>query len=90
VRDTVNLLREGVPAVALIHEPFRRLAHMAAAQVGMPDAPLLIYPRDLPGEETPEQLHDKACAVTAEAVSLLQQVSGRGTDTGASSAGDAA
>ena len=74
MRDTVNMLREGVPAVALVHEPFRRLAHMAAAQVGMPEAPLLIYPRDLVAEETPEQLEAKAREVAGEAARLLLQV----------------
>jgi hypothetical protein len=71
VRDTVNLLREGIPAVALVHEPFRRLARMAAGQVGMPDAPLLIYPRDLVAEETPEDLEAKACEVAAEAARMI-------------------
>jgi hypothetical protein len=71
VRDTVNVLREGVPAVALVHEPFRRLAHMAANQVGMADAPLLIYPRDLVSEETLQQLEDKAREVADEAMKLL-------------------
>ncbi len=74
MRDTVNLLREGVPAVALVHEPFRRLAHMAAAQVGMPEAPLLIYPRDLVSEETPEQLQEKAHSALDEAMRLLLRV----------------
>jgi hypothetical protein len=71
------MLREGVPAVALVHEPFRRLAHMAAGQVGMPDAPLLIYPRDLVAEETPEDLESKACEVAAEAARMIVAV-GRG------------
>ena len=68
------MLREGVPAVALVHEPFRRLAHMAAAQVGMPEAPLLIYPRDLVAEESGKELEAKAREVTQQAVSLLMQV----------------
>ena len=71
MRDTVNLIREGVPAVALVHEPFRALAHMAARQVGMADAPLLIYPRDLVSEETPEQLEDKAITVAHDAAAML-------------------
>ena len=71
MRDTVNVLREGVPAVALVHEPFRRLAHMAANQVGMPEAPLLIYPRDLVAEESGQQLEEKACEVAEMAVALL-------------------
>lgn len=74
MRDTVNVLREGVPAVALVHEPFRRLAHMAANQVGMANAPLLIYPRDLVDEETPEQLQSKAREVAEQAVQLLKAV----------------
>jgi hypothetical protein len=74
VRDTVNMLREGVPAVALVHEPFRRLAHMAAGQVGMANAPLLIYPRDLVSEETLEELEAKAREVADEAVQLLLAV----------------
>jgi hypothetical protein len=74
VRDTVNILREGVPAVALVHEPFRRLARMAAGQVGMPEAPLLIYPRDLVAEESPEQLDDKARDVAAEAAKMVLSV----------------
>jgi hypothetical protein len=77
VRDTVNMLREGVPAVALVHEPFRRLAHMAAGQVGMANAPLLIYPRDLVSEETPEDLEVKAGEVADEAVNMLLGVGSR-------------
>jgi hypothetical protein len=74
VRDTVNVIRAGVPAVALVHEPFRRLAQMAASQVGMANAPLLIYPRDLIGEETLEQLEQKASEVAEQAVPLLLAV----------------
>ncbi len=74
MRDTVNLLREGVPAVALVHEPFRRLAHMAAGQVGMPDAPLLIYPRDLVAEETPADLEAKAREVAEEGAKMVLAV----------------
>lgn len=40
----------------------------------MPEAPLLIYPRDLVSEETPEDLERKAAEVAAEAVKLLQAV----------------
>ena len=44
---------------------------MAAGQVGMPNAPLLIYPRDLVSEETPQDLELKAREVADEAVKLL-------------------
>ena len=74
MRDTVNMIREGVPAVALVHEPFRTLARMAGRQVGMPDAPVLIYPRDLVDEETAEALERKAREVAEEAAKLLLAV----------------
>ena len=74
MRDTVNVIREGVPAVALVHDPFAALARMAVRQVGMPDAPILIYPRDLVSEETPDQLEDKACEVAERAATMLLRV----------------
>jgi hypothetical protein len=74
VRDTVNVIREGVPAVGLVHEPFETLARLAVAQVGMPDAPLLIYPRDLIDQEPPDALERKARDVAAEAARLLLAV----------------
>ena len=74
MRDTVNVIREGVPAVGLVHDPFKALARMAVAQVGMPNAPILIYPRDLVGEETPAQLERKACEVAERAITMLLDV----------------
>ena len=74
MRDTVNVIREGVPAVGLVHDPFAALARMAVRQVGMPDAPLLIYPRDLVAEESPEQLADKAREVAERASGMLLKV----------------
>ena len=65
------MIREGVPAVALVHEPFATLAQLQAAQVGMPDAPLLIYERDLPGQEPPYVLEKKADAVAERAAGFL-------------------
>jgi len=71
VRDTVNVIREGIRAVALVHEPFATLAQLQAAQVGMPEAPLLIYERDLPGQEPPHVLEKKAEAVADRAAVFL-------------------
>ncbi len=71
MRDTVNLIREGVPAVGLIHEPFATLARLQVAQVGMPDAPVLIYARDLPDQEPPDVLERKAREVAERAGVLL-------------------
>lgn len=71
MRDTVNVIREGVPAIGLVHDPFAALARMAVRQVGMPDAPILIYPRDLVDEETPTRLEQKACEVAERAAAML-------------------
>jgi hypothetical protein len=71
VRDTVNVIREGVPAVGLVHEPFATLARLQVAQVGMPDAPVLIYARDLPDQEPPDVLERKAREVAGRAAVFL-------------------
>lgn len=71
MRDTVNMIREGVPAVALVHEPFAMLARLQVAQVGMPDAPLLIYARDLPDQEPADVLERKAAEVADRAAAFL-------------------
>jgi hypothetical protein len=71
VRDTVNVIREGVPAVGLVHEPFATIAKLQVAQVGMPDAPVLIYARDLPDQEPPDVLEKKAQEVADRAAVFL-------------------
>ncbi len=71
MRDTVNVIREGVPAVGLVHDPFKALARLAVAQVGMPNAPLLIYPRYLQDEESPQDLENKAREVAQRAADML-------------------
>jgi hypothetical protein len=76
VRDTVNVIREGIPAVALVHEPFAMLARLQVAQVGMPDAPVLIYPRDLPDQEPPAVLEHKAEDVAGRAAAFLLALRG--------------
>ena len=40
----------------------------------MPDAPLLIYPRDLVDEESPEQLEAKAREVAERAGAMILKV----------------
>jgi len=71
VRDTVNVVLEGVPAVGLVHQPFEELSRLQVAQVGMPDAPILIYARDLPDKESPEALERKAQEVTERFAGFL-------------------
>ena len=60
MRDTVNMVQQGVPTVGFIHEPFEKLARMQAKQLGMPNAPLLIYPQDLPSQDPADFVQTKA------------------------------
>ncbi len=71
MRDTVNMVQQGVPAVGLVHQPFEKLARMQAVQLGMKDAPLLIYSQDLPSKDAPELVQKKAEEVAERVISML-------------------
>lgn len=71
MRDTVNMVQQGIPAVGLIHKPFEKLAKMQAVQLGMPDAPLLIYSQDLPSKDPADFVQKKAEDVSEQVVELL-------------------
>ena len=71
MRDTVNMVQQGVPAVGLIHKPFEKLAQMQAVQLGMPDVPLLIYPQDLPSKDPAELVQKKAEEVAERLIDIL-------------------
>ena len=65
------MIRAGVPAVALVHEPFARLARMQVQRVGLAETPLLIYPRDLADRETRDMLREKARDVAEKAAGMI-------------------
>ena len=71
MRDTVNMVRQGIPAVGLVHEPFEKLARMQVVQLGMPDAPILIYAQDLPSKDSPELVQKKAQEVAGRVIDIL-------------------
>ena len=71
MRDTVNMVRQGVPSIGLVHEPFEKLARMQAVQLGMPDAPILIYPQDLPSSDSPEVVQQRAQAVALHVIDIV-------------------
>lgn len=60
MRDTVNMVQQGIPSVGFVHQPFEKLAKMQATQLGMPEAPLLIYPQDLPSKDPADFVQKKA------------------------------
>ena len=65
------MVQQGIPAVGLIHKPFEKLAKMQAVQLGMPDAPLLIYSQDLPSKDPADFVQKKAEDVSEQVVELL-------------------
>ncbi len=71
MRDTVNMVQQGVPAVGLVHKPFEKLARMQAIQLGMPDAPLLIYSQDLPSTDPADFVEKKAQDVAHQVIDML-------------------
>lgn len=73
------MVQQGVPAVGLVHKPFEKLAKMQAVQLGMPDAPLLIYAQDLPSKDPADFVKKKAEEISELVVGmLLSQRSGKG------------
>jgi hypothetical protein len=76
VRDTVNMVQQGVPAVGLVHKPFEKLAKMQAVQLGMPDAPLLIYSQDLPSKDSADLVQKKAEEVAERVIDMLLSQTG--------------
>ena len=76
MRDTVNMVQQGVPAIGLVHKPFEKLAKMQAVQLGMPDAPLLIYPQDLPSKDSPELVQKKAEEIAERVIGMLLSQTG--------------
>ena len=71
MRDTVNMVQQGIPAVGLIHKPFEKLARMQARQLGMPDAPLFMYSQDLPSKDSPDLVQQKAEDIAEQAIEIM-------------------
>lgn len=71
MRDTVNIESGGTPCVGLIHAPFETLARAHARQLGMADAPLLVYPQDLPSQDQLSEVAAKARRVAERLPAVL-------------------
>ncbi len=71
MRDTVNLIRQGVPAVGFVHHPFEKLAYLQLKALQAPNTPLLIYPQDLPSEDALEMMVKKAQVQAARAAEIV-------------------
>ena len=70
------MVQQGVPAIGLVHKPFEKLAKMQAVQLGMPDAPLLIYPQDLPSKDSPDLVQQKAEEIAERLIGMLLSQTG--------------
>lgn len=62
MRDTANMIKQGVPSVVFVHEPFEKLARAQMRQLGIEDSmPYVItYPVDRPSADPPEFVKQKA------------------------------
>jgi len=62
VRDTVNMVKLGVPSVVFVHEPFEKLARAQMRQLGIEDSKpfVIVYPVDRPSADSPEAVRKKA------------------------------
>ncbi len=76
MRDTVNMVQQGVPTVGLIYEQFENLARMQDEQRGLPNAPLLIYPQDLPSKDPADFVLKKAEGLAEQVVNMLLSQTG--------------
>jgi hypothetical protein len=62
VRDTVNMVRLGIPSIVFVHEPFEKLARAQMRQLGIEDSKtfVLVYPVDRPSADSAEVVREKA------------------------------
>ena len=62
MRDTVNMVKLGIPSVVFVHEPFERLARAQMRQLGIEDSKpfVIVYPVDRPSADSPETVRKKA------------------------------
>lgn len=77
VRDGVNVLKAGRPAVVLVHEPFERLARIQFEIQGVLDVdgvdevPILVYERDLIDRDDPTKMRRKAEGVAERVIEMV-------------------
>ena len=69
--DAINFEKQGVPAVAVVTEPFVRTAHAVAEMNGIPDYPFVVVPHPF-GSLDEAAVHARADAALARIESLLR------------------
>ena len=69
--DAINFEKQGVPAVAVVTEPFVRPAHAVAEMNGIPDYPFVVVPHPF-GSLDEAAVHARADAALARITSLLR------------------
>ena len=68
--DAINFEKQGIPAVAVVTEPFIKTAKAVAELNGMPGYPFVIVPHPF-GSLDEAQVHARADAAVAEIERLL-------------------
>ena len=74
MRDTVNMVKLGVPSVVFVHEPFEKLARAQMRQLGIDDSKpfVIVYPVDRPSADSPEVVRKKAAEQLRRIPDLLK------------------
>jgi hypothetical protein len=73
VLDAISFEKRGIPAAAVITEPFLPTAEAMARLAGMPGYPVAAIPHPI-GSLTPAEVEDRADAIAATIAELLLQV----------------
>jgi len=73
VLDAILFEKRGIPAAAVITEPFRPTAEAMARLAGMPGYPVVAIPHPI-GSLRPAEVDDRADAIAAKIAELLLQV----------------
>jgi hypothetical protein len=71
VLDAINFEKQGVPAVAVVTEPFIRTAQAVAEMNGIPDYPFVVVPHPF-GSLDEAGVHARADAALARIEALLR------------------
>ena len=71
MRDAVNLVKAGHPAVLFVNGPFERAARAQAKGLGEPDLNIYVFPQYEPGKLSSTLEEEKAVKASAEFPALL-------------------
>jgi len=56
------MIKQGIPSIVFVHEPFEKLARAQMRQLGIDDSKpfVIVYPVDRPSADSPDFVREKA------------------------------